>query len=355
MRYTIFFVLFFLIGHSSASYKFEKILDGQGVIWGMTFMEDNILFTEREGKVKLFNLKNKTLSELKGAPKVLSEGQGGLLDVKKDPDFNENKFIYFTYSKKMGDQGTTALARGVFSDKKIADLKDLFVAKGEADSGIHFGSRIAFDDKQKVYISIGERGERDNAQNLLNHFGSIVRLNKDGSVPKDNPFIGNKKALPEIYSYGHRNPQGLVFDEKSKQIYAMEHGPRGGDEINLIEAGKNYGWPVISYGKEYWGPVDVGESTHKKGMEQPLKQFTPSIAPCGLVFYRGERYPKLKNSLISGALKLTHLNVYFPKSKKEMRLFDDKGKRIRSVAVSANDFIYFSTDAGEIFKILPEK
>ena len=334
-----------------AAFKMEKVLEGQGIIWGMEFIDSTILFTQRSGEIKSFDLKTKKVVEIKGAPKVYARGQGGLLDIKKHPDFAKNKRIYLTYSKSVGGNKTTALGYGILEGNELKDFKDIFIAKENAEKRIHFGSRIAFTEENKIFVSVGDRGNRDNPQDLSNHFGKVMRINDDGSVPKDNPFVGKEGVRAEIWSYGHRNPQGLFYDKESKTLYEMEHGPRGGDEINIIKKGANYGWPVISYGREYVLPVAVGEGTEKKGMEQPIKYYVPSIAPCGLIYYNNDKFPELKGSLISGALALTHVNVYNLKTKKDERLFDSEDIRFRSIASNAEGEVFMSTDGGKIYKL----
>ena len=214
----------------------------------------------------------------------------------------------------------------------------------------HYGSRIAISD-QHLYVSIGDRGVRENAQDLSNHAGKILRLNLDGSIPKDNPFVGTKGALDEIWSYGHRNPQGLAWDQQ--RLWAIEHGPRGGDEINLIKKGANYGWPVISYGKEYWGPFNVGEGTHKVGMEQPIKYYVPSIAPSDLVIYKGGMFKSWAGSLLTGALRGKHINKISVdqdlRVNTEKKLLTNLKQRIRSLLIDKQGRIYFSTDQGNIY------
>ena len=196
-------------------------------------------------------------------------------------------------------------------------------------------------------------GEGELSQSLESHNGKVIRIHKNGGIPKDNPFVGKQGALPEIYSYGHRNPQGLDFDSKTGELFEQEHGPRGGDEINLVKPAKNYGWPVITYGREYYGP-SIGEGTAKAGMEQPLYFFVPSIAPSGLVVYRGDKYPELDGAFISGALVLRHLNILLPTDKgryRELRLFEDLKERIRNVELSPDGFVYFSSDSGRIYRL----
>tara|TARA_Y100000768_G_C23991405_1_gene693893 strand:- start:20615 stop:21673 length:1059 start_codon:yes stop_codon:yes gene_type:complete len=350
---TLLLSLFFVMSAATAKLDYTLVKNDLDIVWGMDFISPElIIFTEKSGTIKTYHLKTKKLTEISGAPKVYKRGQAGLLDIKLHPNFKENKRVYLTYSKSVDDVRTTALGYGVLEGNALKNFKEIFVGKGKSDERIHFGSRMAFTSDNKIFFTIGDRGNRPNAQNLENHFGKVLRINDDGTTPKDNPFVGNKDALAEIWSYGHRNPQGLAYDEKADKLYEMEHGPRGGDEINIVEKGKNYGWPKQSYGKEYVLPMDVGEEK-VEGTEQPYKYYDPSIAPCGLVHYTGKRYKELKNSLISGALKLTHVNVVNLDTGKELRLFDDKDMRVRSVAVSPDDYIYFSTDGGEIFRINP--
>ena len=227
--------------------------------------------------------------------------------------------------------------------------------RSKTDTTRHYGSRITFDDENHIYFSVGDRGVRPNAQNLSNHAGSILRLNLDGSIPKDNPFVNKKNILPEIYSYGHRNPQGLFYDKISKTLFSIEHGPRGGDEINIIKKGLNYGWPVISYGKEYWNPFPVGVGTHKEGMEQPIQVYIPSIAPSSLIVYRGKMFEKWDGNILSGALKLTHVNriVVNKKNKviKENRILENLNERIRDIIQDKKGKIYISTDSGNIYSL----
>ena len=334
----------------------EKVVDGLGTPWGLVFISPSkLLVTEREGVIRLLDLKLSSNIKLKNIPKVLAEGQGGLLDVAIPPDYNSSGWIYFTYVKEVEEEGATVLARAKLKNDRFIDWQELLVSESTTDTSQHFGSRIAFDNKGHVYFGIGDRGERPNGQDLTNHAGSIIRLNIDGSIPEDNPFINHDNALPEIWSYGHRNPQGLSYDFRHKRLWEIEHGPRGGDEINLIEPGENYGWPIISYGKEYWGPLAVGEGTHREGMQQPVKVYIPSIAPGSLIVYSGNAFPQWKGNLFSGALKLRHINriVIDEKSKavKEERLLESLNERIRALAQSPDGWLYFSTDSGKIYSI----
>ena len=351
MSLKILSLLFVLFSFKAFAIEKVKVAEGFEIIWGMDFYENKILLTERRGRIKQLDLKTKKVTLINGGPEVYARGQGGLLDIKLHPQFNKNKRVYLTYAKNLGDRKVTALGYGVLNKNKLENFKDIFLAKGGvADGRKHFGSRITFDEENNIYMTLGDRGHRDNAQDLKTHFGKILKLTDEGKPAKDNPFINNKNALSEIWSLGHRNPQGLFLDAKTKTLYASEHGPRGGDEINIIKKGANYGWPIVSFGKEYWNPMYVGKKRNNHpGMIDAIKQFTPSIAPSGLILYRGEKLSKLKNSLISGSLILTHVNQYHLESKQEFRYFE--GLRVRNVALSPLNEIYFSADDGVLYKI----
>lgn len=339
-------------------YLVEQVAEGLGIPWGMVFLSPSeLLLTQRNGRIVLFDPKTGTLRRVEGGPLVHARGQGGLLDVAIAPGYSPGGWIYFTYSKKRNDQGVTTLARARMRDNRLVDWQDILISRSATGTGMHFGSRIAFDGKGHLFFTIGDRGERPNGQDLSTHAGSVLRVMLDGSVPADNPFVKNAHALPEIWSYGHRNPQGIAYDLHRQRLWAIEHGPRGGDEINLIRPGRNYGWPVISYGKEYWGPVQVGEGTEKEGMEQPVKVYIPSIAPGSLILYSGKAFPGWKGNLFSGALVLTHLNrVVLDESGKavaEERLLESLNERIRALVESPEGWIYFSTDSGKIYRLRP--
>ena len=340
-----------------APFKVEIIAEGLGVPWGMLFLnKEELLWTEREGVIKKIHIPTGKITQITGGPPVYTKGQGGLLDVILHPEFKKNKWIYLTYSIKQRGKQSTALARGTLKGNKIKGLKTLFIAKPFYNSGIHFGSRLAFDDKGFLFMTVGERGQKNEAQNLGAHLGKLLRLNEEGKAVLDNPFTRSKGAKPEIWSFGHRNPQGLFLHPETKKIWLHEHGPKGGDEINLIKKGGNYGWPLITYGRTYLGGFKIGEGTHKKGMEQPIKHFIPSIAPCGLLIYSGKKFPKWKGDFFSGALVLTHLNkLKFLKKKvlDEQRLLSSLGFRFRNVIEGPQGLIYTSVDQGMILRISP--
>lgn len=332
--------------------ELEKVLDGQGIIWGFEFLPNNeIIFTEREGTIKIYNTQTKKFTNVEGVPTYATRGQGGLMDILLDPDFAKNKKIYLSYAVEVDGDHTTRISSAVLEGNKITKLQKLFQAEPPTGNAEHFGSRMQIDENGFLFFGVGDRGERDMAQNLNSHLGKILRIKTDGSVPKDNPFFGQKDKKPEIWSYGQRNPQGLVYDRATKTLWEQEHGPRGGDEINIIQKGKNYGWPLATYGKEYWGPK-IGK-THVDGTEQPVYQFTPSIAPGGLMLYKGDRFPQWKGSLFSAALAIPQLNRLYKdgNSYKEESLLKDLKKRIRHVKEDAEGYIYISTDSGEIYRL----
>ncbi|MFT5224694.1 MAG: glucose/arabinose dehydrogenase [Polaribacter sp.] len=347
-----------IISQKNSAIVIEQLVQGLGVPWGMAFLNvDELIFTERSGDIKLLNLTNLTVETLRGAPAVFAQGQGGMFDVAIGSSYAETGWIYFTYSKPVGLGGATTLARAKRYNNQLTDWQDLLVSQSVTNTGHHFGSRIAFDGNNHIYFGIGDRGERDQAQNLDNHMGSILRLNLDGSVPDSNPFSANRNARDEIWSYGHRNPQGLQFDHDKDILWSIEHGPRGGDEINLIQKGKNYGWPVVSHGKEYWGPFDIGEGQTKQGIEPPIKVYIPSIAPGSLLLYTGAAFPNWRGNLFAGALKLQHLNRISistdNRAMNEERLLGDLNQRIRALAQSPQGWIYVSTDSGNILRLRP--
>ena len=343
-------------------YQVETVAERLRIPWGMVFIApDKVLFTERNGKVGILVPSSGEFTYLQGGPKVRASGQGGLLDAAVRPGYQSGDWIYFTYSKVQKGKGqvksATTLARAKLQGEQLVELKDMLVTQSVSNSDYHFGSRITFDGEGHLFFSIGDRGHRPNAQDLSTHSGSILRLKIDGSIPDDNPFVNQTDALPEIWSYGHRNPQGLFYDRQKKRLWSIEHGPRGGDEINLINQGLNYGWPVISYGKEYYSLAQVGESTHKEGMEQPVKYYVPSIAPGSLIVYSGKAFPNWKGNLFSGALAKRHLNRVEidpdGNAVAEDRLLEKLRERIRAIVESPEGWIYLSTDMGKILRLKP--
>ncbi len=337
-------------------FKYENLVQKEDVIWGFDFFKDGrIIFTERLGKLFIYNPKTKLSQEISGVPVVHAQGQGGLLDVRVHP---KTEMIYITYSKPMGKKlATTALAVGKLDGNKLVTVKDIFVGEKSGDIDAHFGSRLVFDGKGHIFVSMGDRYERDRAQDLSVHQGKIMRINEDGTTPKDNPFVNNKKAKGEIWSYGHRNPQGLVIDPKTNDLWEAEFGPMGGDEINLIHAGKNYGWPVVTYGREYDGPK-IGEGFEKKGMESPVIYWVPSISPSAIDVYYGEAFPAWKGNIFLAALGSTHIHRLVMKETKVLKqeeLITDLNFRVRNIRAGKDGYLYLSTDEGKIGRLVPVK
>lgn len=330
----------------------KTIFKTNSIIWGFDFISPNeLLVTLRQGKLIYVNLAKNSRKELP-IPKIAATGQGGLLDVHYQQIAGQN-YVYLTYSTHFRGQLTTALARGVWRNQTLNQLQTLFVAKVSGSSGRHFGSRLVFKD-QHIYMTIGDRGNRDYAQDLSYHNGKILKLTLEGKAAAGNPFEKTSGALPEIWSYGHRNPQGIDLDPVTGEIYSCEFGPRGGDELNLVQRSKNYGWPIITYGREYWGPK-IGE-THESGMEQPVAYWVPSISPSGMAFYQGDKIPQWKNNLFLANLSSTHLRRLVLKNNKVVQqeiLFADLDERIRHTRSGPDGYLYFSTDSGKLIQILP--
>lgn len=324
--------------------------------WGIAFLPDGrMLVTERSGKILIVKDDQLQPEQIENVPEVAATGQGGLLDIQLHPDYKSNGWIYLSYSKP-GDGGSaTTIARAKLNGNTLTDVTELFTAQPYVNSGLHFGSRIAFDEKGYIFFSCGERGTMENAQNLGNHLGKIIRLHDDGRVPTDNPFVNTAGAKPEIWSYGHRNPQGLVYDKVTETLWDHEHGPKGGDELNKVEKGKNYGWPKITYGINYDGKP-ITDKTSMEGMEQPVTYWVPSIAPCGMAQVTQDKFPAWKGNLLVGALSFQHIarvEIENGNYVKQEKLLDKVG-RVRAVAESPEGFIYVATEGpGMLLKLSP--
>lgn len=321
----------------------KPIAEGLKEPWSMAFLPDGrILVTEKSGKLRVIENGKLLPQAIANVPKVVDRGQGGLLDVVLHPQYAENGWLYLSYSDK-GEGGVGAeVLRAKLAGNKLVETQVIFRQAPKVSGGNHFGSRIVFDREGYLYITMGDRGEQDRAQQIGQHVGKIVRINDDGTVPKENPFAGNSDALPEIYSYGHRNVQGATMHPTTGRIWTHEHGPQGGDEINILQAGTNYGWPVITYGVNYFIGTKIGEGTHKTGMAQPLYKWVPSIAPSGMAFYTGDAYPSWKGNLFVGSLKfqtLVKLTLDGDKMVKEERLLDGIG-RVRDVRQGPDGLLY---------------
>jgi glucose/arabinose dehydrogenase len=323
----------------------KLLIDKRDVIWGFDFIDaEHIIFTERHGSMGILDLTNYGVVPVLDVPATVTGSQAGLMDVVLHPDFAKNKRVYFSYSVELPKSRETRISRAVLKDNHLTELEILFTSNSDSNTGVHYGSRIVFDHEGHIFFSVGERGQQDDAQNLSKANGKIHRLMEDGKIPADNPFVKTKLAVPSIWSYGHRNPQGLYYGLKTKTLWEQEHGPKGGDEINIIEKGKNYGWPIITHGKEYNGSY-IGPA-QKDGLEQPVYYYVPSIGPSGLTMY--------ENNLYSGALALMHLNRLVLDGKKivrEERLMEKAKERIRNVKSGPDGLLYISTDSGKIFQI----
>ncbi|MDT7833407.1 PQQ-dependent sugar dehydrogenase [Flavobacteriaceae bacterium S356] len=325
---------------------YEVIVSGLRIPWGFTFLPDNsMLITEKHGRIVHFKNGKKTV--VNGLPRMKTQGQGGLMDIELHPNFEKNNYIYFTYvSSAGGGGGNTALMRAVFKDGMLSQKKLLYKGTPNTRAGQHFGSRIAFDKEGYLYFSIGDRGNRDvNPQDLSRDGGKIYRLHDDGRIPKDNPFVAISGAKKAVYSYGHRNPQGMELNPFTGEIWTHEHGPRGGDEINIIKAGKNYGWPKASFGINYSGSKFTNK-TSIKGMEDPLHHWTPSIAPSGMAFVNSNKYPKMKGDLLVGSLKFGYVTRCILKNGKvikEERLLNGIG-RVRAIEQGNDGYIYVGVE-----------
>ncbi|WP_438969172.1 PQQ-dependent sugar dehydrogenase [Nonlabens sp.] len=323
--------------------------------WGMTWLSNgDMIYTEKEGKLYRFN--GTTSKEINGVPEVYVRGQGGLLDVTTHPNFKENNRIYISYASSEGEGsgGNTAIATGILKNDQLTELKVLYKATPNTKRGQHFGSRFAWDKEGYLYFSIGERGERDvNPQDLSRDGGKIYRVHDDGRIPNDNPFVDVKGAKTAIFTYGNRNPQGMTVHPKTGEIIAHEHGPQGGDEINFIKAGRNYGWPVISYGENYGGG-EFAESTAKEGMEQPFYYWVPSIAPSGFAIIDNPAYGDWNGNYLVGSLKFQYLEMLYVNDQgvtKREKLVDQIG-RLRSVEIGPDGIIYVGVEGKGIFRIV---
>ncbi|HEY6641405.1 PQQ-dependent sugar dehydrogenase [Povalibacter sp.] len=339
------------------------VASGLKSAWAFEFLPDGrILIAERAGNLRIIDKTGKISAPATGLPKVLFEGQGGLLDVALDPQFASNRTIYWSYAEPREDGNGTALAKGVLSEKDgvpdVSNVQVIFRQMPSWKSTMHFGSRIVFNPDGTLFLALGERSvpaARVHAQDLSMHLGKIVRINSDGSVPKDNPFVGRSDAKPEIWSYGHRNIQAATLDPQGK-LWEIEHGPRGGDELNQPQPGRNYGWPIITYGIEYVGPKIGDGLTAKAGMEQPVYYWDPVIAPSGMIFYTGDMFPEWKGDLFVGglnSLKLVRLKLQDGKVIGEEWLLQDQKARIRDVQQGPDGAIYVATESaeGQLLKI----
>jgi len=340
-----------------ASFKVVTLAEGLEHPWALAFLPDGgILITERPGRLRLF--RDGALGPpIAGVPAVEARNQGGLLDVALDPGFAQNRLVYLSYAAQGFGGAATAVARGRFAGDRLDDVQEIFQAEPASGGGRHFGSRLVFAPDGTLYVTAGERGSPNRAQDVGDDAGAVHRLNPDGGVPADNPLVGQAGARPTIYSYGHRNPQGMTLHPETGAVWTHEHGPRGGDEVNILQPGVNYGWPVITYGISYGGQP-IGEGNAKPGMAQPLLYWVPSIAPSGMAFYTGDKFPEWRGDLFVGALVLRHLRRVELDGETvvgQEELLKDLRARIRDVRNGPDGYIYLLTDAssGALLRLEP--
>ncbi len=336
-------------------YRVVTVADGFEIPWSIAFLPGgDMLVTEKVGRLRIIRDGRLLPDPVPGIPEVLVRGQGGLMDVVPHPDFANNRIIYLSYSKfveGLGRAGTTVVARGTFENDRFTLMDEIFQAVSEGSS--HYGCRLAFDSEGYLFLSVGDRQAPPRgdlaahpAQDISNHHGVIIRLNDDGSVPDDNPFVGQAGARPEIWSYGHRNPQGLVIHPETDAIWLTEHGPQGGDEVNVAMAGANYGWPVIGYGVNYGSGSAIHGGTHAEGMEQPVHFWVPSIGVSGLAFYHGDKFPEWRGSLFAGGLsggRVDRLTIEGGRVVGRETVFDGMG-RVRDVREGPDGYIYIALE-----------
>ena len=345
---------------TSTPYEGKMLTDALKKPWGIASLPDGrFIITEKEGTMRIATSTGSVTEPITGLPAVNASGQGGLLGVTVDPAFSENRMLYWVFSEKTTEGNLTAAAKGKLSndEKRIENATVIYRALPAYNSNLHYGGRILFDKSGNLFVSTGERSDkvtRPQAQELNSALGKIVHITKDGKPAEGNPFLNNANAKPEIYSYGHRNVQGLAFHPETGDLWEAEFGPRGGDEINRIQPGKNYGWPVITYGIEYSGERVPGAITQKEGMEQPVYYWDPVISPSGISFYSGDKIPEWKNNLFVAGLNSTHIARLVIKNNKvvgEERLLGDEKQRFRAVIQGKDDALYAITDEGRLYRI----
>ncbi len=345
---------------SAGPLKVVTVARGLDHPWSLAFLPSGrMLVTERPGRLRIVTRNGGVGAPVRGVPRVAARGQGGLLDVVADPDFARNRTIFLSYSEPGRGGAGTAVARARLDGNALTDLKIVFRMAPKSRGGRHFGSRIVIARDGALFVTLGERGERRRTQDTSIHRGQVIRIARDGSVPKDNPFVGRKGFRPEIWSYGHRNPQGAALHPVTGKLWIHEHGARGGDEVNIPEPGRNYGWPIIAYGRHYWGGR-IGEGTHKAGLEQPVHYWDPSIAPSGMAFVTGPVFETWRGDMLVGALgfrMLVRLRFDGTRPVQEEMLLEDLDERIRDVRVGPRGYIWLLTDSedGRVLRVEPSR
>lgn len=340
-------------------FKLVEIAENLERPWGMAFLPGgDVLVTERVGRLRLIKQGTLVAKPIQGLPEnIYVAGQGGLLDIALHPDYENNQLVYISFAGRDGRIAGTEVARGRFNGVALENVETIFVLDPKTNGKLHYGSRLVFAADGTLFITTGDRYDRlHDAQNPNNHLGTIIRINDDGSIPEDNPFVDHASNKPEIYSYGHRNVQGIALRPSDQSIWSHEHGPRGGDEVNIIQAGINYGWPAITYGIDYSGAI-ISDKTHAPGMQQPVVYWDPSIAPCGMTFYEGNEFPRWQGDLFVGALVQKHirrLQMSGDKVVKQEVLLEGFA-RIRDVRTGPDGYLYILTDEknGRLIRLEP--
>jgi aldose sugar dehydrogenase len=342
---------------------FDVSIVAQGIEhgWGLALLPDRrMLVTERSGRMRIGDAAGKLSAPLQGLPRVAVRGQGGLLDITLSPAFATDQLVYFSFSEP-GDGGAgTAVARGRLGDAALENVQVIWRQQPKVDGSNHFGSRIVFRDDGTLFVTVGDRySHREKVQDLSTTIGKVVRINADGSAPRDNPLVNRAGARPEIWSYGHRNVQAATLHPQTRELWTVEHGARGGDELNNPQAGRNYGWPVITYGVDYSG-AKIGEGTARQGMEQPVYYWDPVIAPSGAVFYTGEAFAQWQGDLLVGSMNpggLVRLDLENGRVRQETRYLGELGERIRDVQQGSDGLLYLLTDSrrGRVLRLSPKK
>ncbi len=342
-------------------YEVSTVAEGLDHPWSIAFLPNgDMLVTERPGRLRVIRNGSLMPDPIGGVPNVYGVNQGGLLEVALDPDFASTRTIFISYAHGTPNANTTRLARATFDGVTLTDLQVIFEAGPMRQTSAHYGGRMAFLPDGTLLLTLGDGFDyREQAQVLSNHLGKVVRLNKDGSVPDDNPFVGAGDAAPEVWSYGHRNVQGIVYDAATNRVYTNEHGPQGGDELNLTEKGKNYGWPVATYGLDYSG-ARISPYTEREGTEQPLTYWVPSIAPSGMAIYNGDKFPQWQGDLFVSALvpgDVRRIDVQEFGLGLEETLFAELEERIRQIAAGPDGYLYLLTDnpEGRVLKVTPKR
>ena len=345
------------VNSEKLNYKIDTIAIGLNSPWGLTFLPNkDLLVTERDGEIRIIRDGKLLDQKITGVPEVYKQGQGGLFEIRLHPDYKTNGWLYISYAAPGNGGGNTAIMRAKLGGFNLINKQVIFQAQPFISGGNHFGGRMEFGKDGMLYFSVGERGSKENAQNLKNHAGKIHTINEDASIPKDNPFVNTSGAMGSIYAFGNRNPQGMAIHPVTGEIWTHEHGPMGGDEINIVKEGVNYGWPEVTFGKNYDGTT-ITEFTTKKGMVDPLHYWLPSIAPCGMSFVTSDKYAPWKGNLLVGSLKFQYvarLELDGNKVTHEERIAEKLG-RVRAVTQGPDGYIYVSTEGpGMVVRLIPE-